>query len=186
MTILKLIINFFILGAINIGGGLSLIPLISEVVEKNNWMTQAEIVDMVALSQMAPGPIGIKLATYAGFSSAGVIGGVIASLSMVVPSVIIIIIIAHYFEKFKNSNIVKTVMIIIRPLVTGMIAAICLNLAKINLLNIPLFEDSSRIVDLFDFRSIIIAVLVFIAGMKFKVHPIILIVASAIIGIIIM
>jgi len=183
ILLFKLFISFFTIGITSIGGGLSTIPLLTDIMIKNNWMTNGEIIDMIAISQMTPGPIGINMATFAGIKTAGVLGGLFATLGIITPSIIIIVIIAHLYNKFKNSKYVKGVMTTIRPVVTGMIVAVCINIALITLFNIGLFKDTLRFFDLFNFSSIMIALGVFIAGYKFKTHPVILILLSALIGI---
>lgn len=184
--LLKLFFSFFGIGAISIGGGLSIIPLLTEVMIKNGWMTQAEIIDMIAVSEMTPGPIGINMATYAGYKTAGLLGGLFATLGTVAPSIIIIVVIAHLYHKFKESEYVQGVMKTIRPIVTGMIAAVCVSIALTSLFNVELYEVTSKFFDLFNFSSIIIALFVFVAGFKFKVHPVILVVASALAGILLL
>ena len=186
ILLLKLFFSFFGIGITSIGGGLSIIPLLTNVMITNNWMSKGEIIDMIAISEMTPGPIGINMATFAGFKVAGVLGGLFATLGIVTPSIIIIVIIAHLYNKFKNSIYVKGVMVTIRPIVTGMIMAVCVSIAITSLFNIELYAITSKLFDLFNFSSIIIAIVVFIAGYKFKVHPVILVVVSAVVGIIVL
>ncbi len=186
ILLLRLFISFFGIGIVSIGGGLSIIPLLTDVMINNGWMTQAEIIDMIAISEMTPGPIGINMATYAGYQTAGVLGGLFATLGTVTPSIIIIVIIAHLYDKFKNSEYVMGTMKTIRPIVTGMIAAVCVSIAISSLFNVELYMQTNRLIDLFTISSIIIAVLVFVAGYKFKVHPVILVIVSAIVGIVIL
>lgn len=186
MILFELFINFFFIGLTSIGGGLSTIPLMTEILTTKGWMVQTEIIDMIAVSEMTPGPIGINMATYAGNKAAGIPGGIIATLGLVAPSIIIIIIVAHFYTKYKNNEYVNKTMTIIRPVVTGLIAAVCANLAVISLFNIELARETGSFLQIFNLMPILIGIVVFIANFKFKVHPVILIVSSAVIGIILM
>lgn len=186
MILFELFINFFIIGLISIGGGLSTIPLMTEILTSRGWMLQTEILDMIAVSEMTPGPIGINMATYAGNKTAGVPGGILATMGLVAPSIIIIVIVAHFYTKYRNNDYVNGTMRIIRPVVTGMIAAVCANLAVISFFNIELFNETGVFFNIFNPLPILIGVLVFVASYKFKVHPVILIVSSAVIGIILL
>lgn len=186
MIFLELFISFFFIGLISIGGGLSTIPLMTEILTSKGWMVTSEIMDMIAVSEMTPGPIGINMATYAGNKTAGILGGLSAIIGLVAPSIIIIIIVAHFYTKYRNNEYVNGTMTIIRPVVTGMIAAVCAELAVISLFNIDLFRETGSFINLFNPISILIGIAVFTANYKFKVHPVILIVSSAIIGIILL
>ncbi|MFO7612421.1 MAG: chromate transporter [Clostridia bacterium] len=186
MIFIELFVNFFAIGLLSIGGGLSTIPLMTEILTKNGWMTAADIVDMIAISEMTPGPIGINMATFAGNRTAGIAGGIAATAGLVAPSIIIIIIVAHFYNRYRNNHYVDGIMKVIRPVVTGMIAAVCAELALISLINMPAFRETGLVSSLFNVVPIIIGVLVFVAGYRFKVHPVILIVSSAITGIILL
>lgn len=186
MIFFQLFINFFFIGLVSIGGGLSTIPLMTEILTSKGWMLQIEIMDMIAVSEMTPGPIGINMATYAGNKTAGILGGISATMGLVAPSIIIIVIVAHFYTKYRKNEYVNGTMVIIRPVVTGMIAAVCAELAVLSLFNVELFQETGTIMKFFNPIPILIGVLVFVASYKFKVHPIILIVSSAVIGIILL
>ena len=109
MILLELFFAFFKVGLFSIGGGLATLPFLYELTEKYDWITVSDISNLVAISESTPGPLGINMATYVGFLQSGVAGAVIASLGLVVPSTIIIIVIAKFLSKFKNSKTVKDV-----------------------------------------------------------------------------
>lgn len=186
MIHLELFGIFFFIGLVSIGGGLATIPLLTEMLIERSWMTNTEIIDMIAISEMTPGAIGVNMATFTGNKLAGILGGVVATLGLVAPSIIIIIIVAHYYNRYKNNIYVNGMMTAIRPVVTGLIAAVCVNLAVFSLLDIPAFKESGALLSLFSPMPILIAVIVFIANYKLKVHPVILIVSSAVLGIILL
>ena len=102
MIYLILFLEFFKVGLFTIGGGLASLPFLYELAEKYTWITKPMIADMIAISQSTPGPIGINMATYVGFKSGGILGGIIATFAIVLPSFITIIIIANFLNKFKN------------------------------------------------------------------------------------
>ena len=122
MIYLILFLEFFKVGLFTIGGGLASLPFLYELAEKYTWITKPMIADMIAISQSTPGPIGINMATYVGFKSGGILGGIIATFATVLPSFITIIIIANFLNKFKNSKLVDSAFKGLRPTVTGLIA----------------------------------------------------------------
>lgn len=133
MIFLKIFLIFTKIGTFNFGGGYAMLSLIhNEVVVKNNWMTNAEFTDIVAISQSTPGPIGINAATYAGYTSvlhagypewAAILGSVLASLSIMWLPFIIMILISKYLMTHKDSKIVKDVFSGLRPAIVGLIGA---------------------------------------------------------------
>lgn len=186
MILLELFGIFFFIGLVSIGGGLSTIPLLNEILIERGWMTNIEIIDMIAVSEMTPGPIGINMATFAGNKLAGIPGGIFATLGLVAPSVLIIIVVAHFYHKYRDNIYVNGIMEVIRPVVTGLIAAVCADLAVFSLFNVQAFEAGGGFLSLFRPVPILIAAAVFVANYKFKVHPVILIVSSAVLGIILL
>ncbi len=117
MTYLVLFLEFFKIGLFAVGGGLSTLPFLSELAGKYTWFDEAMLGNMIAVSQSTPGPIGINMATYAGFNAAGILGGIIATVGLVTPSVIVIIIVAHVLNKFKKSQVVQAIFYALRPAV---------------------------------------------------------------------
>lgn len=171
MIYLELFISFFKIGLFGFGGGYAMLSLIrDEVVGSREWLTNAEFVDIVAISQMTPGPIAINSATYIGYTATGgVLGSIIATIAVTLPSVIIMLLICKFFFKFRNNNkYIDYVFSGIKPAVTGLIAA-----AAILLVNKETFMD---------YKSILLFTAAFIAGYKFKVDPILLIVVAGIAG----
>ncbi|QHI69390.1 chromate transporter [Tichowtungia aerotolerans] len=123
MTLLNLYLTFFKIGLFTIGGGLASLPLLQESVVNSGMIRQTEFIDMVAISQSTPGPIGINMATFAGFKLAGIAGGFVATLGIISPSLIIIMIIAAWMKNFASRPAVKGVMSGIRPAALGLIAS---------------------------------------------------------------
>lgn len=183
MIYLILFLEFFKVGLFSIGGGLSTIPFLYDLAEKYSWFDENMLMDMIAVSQSTPGPIGVNMATFAGFRSSGILGGIIATVGLVTPSVIVIIIIAHFLNKFKESKSVDSVFYGLRPAVAALIAAAGYQVFKVSILTIDKFNITHKIIDLINIKSTILLIIMTIAILKFKKHPIIYISSAAIIGI---
>jgi len=183
VELLKLFLIFFKVGLFTIGGGLAAIPLIQEEVVVRGWLTTAEFANMIAISQSTPGPIGVNVATFVGYSQFGPLGSIIATLGIVAPSVIIIIIVSKFLNKFRKNKYVEGVFVGIRPAVTALILVAAYLIAKVSLVNIPLYESTNKLIDLMDFGAIIMFLVFLFAINKWKRHPIFYIVIAGIIGI---
>ncbi len=188
MIFLKLFLIFSKIGIFNFGGGYAMISLIqNEVVTKEHWMTPQEFTDMIAVSQMTPGPIGINAATYAGFTAvqnAGysyewcIVGSVLASLSVVWLPFTLMLMISHYLIKNKESYVVKSIFGGLRPAIVGLIAA-----AALVLMTEENFGNPKT--DLYQFVvSVVLFVAAFIATRFFKTNILIVLAAGALAGII--
>ena len=176
MILLELFFAFFKVGLFAIGGGLATLPFLYELTEKYDWITVSDISNLVAISESTPGPLGINMATYVGFLQSGVAGAVTASLGLVVPSIIIIIIIAKFLNKFRDSKIVKDVFYGLRAASTALIAVAGLGVARLAFFG-------AKMTDFF-WQGAILAVVLFFATKKLKWHPIVFIAISAIVGIV--
>lgn len=177
----KLFIEFFKTGLFAVGGGLATIPFLSEIGEKYQWFSDEILSMMIAISESTPGPMGVNMATYVGYDVAGFLGGIVATLSLVSPSIIVICIIANYFEKFKDAKIVKMIFNGIKPAVIAFIIAACLNLFISTLLNL----NYVNILDLFKWKCVALVVILLFVSYKYpKLHPIVYILASAVVGIV--
>lgn len=174
---------FFRTGLFTIGGGLAALPLLQEYALKYNWLSLDQFYTMVAVSQSTPGPIGINMATYVGYNMAGVLGSIVATVSMALPSIIIITIIASFFFAFNKKPLVKNAFYGIRPAVTGLIATAAYTVISITLFSWDAFQGSKIIIDLFNIKAIILFVICFIIYRKFdKIHPVVYIAGGAIYG----
>ena len=188
MIYLRLFIEFFKTGLFAVGGGMATIPFLYDLSDKTGWFTHDKLADMIAVSESTPGPIGVNMATFVGFTTAGIAGAVAATLGLVAPSVIIILIIAKFLSNFSDNKHVKAAFYTIRPASTALIAAAGVLVLKIALLNVEAFKQGGGVAALFEYKSIILAVMVyiltnFIKPLK-KLHPVVFILASAIAGIV--
>lgn len=136
MIYLILFFEFFKVGLFAIGGGLVTVPFLFDLSEKYSWFTTKELADMIAISELTPGPIGVNMATYAGYHAAGIWGGIIATLGLVTPSVIIIIMIARLMDKYSCNRRVQDVLSGIRPAVVALIFCAGLEIAKLSIVDI--------------------------------------------------
>ena len=184
MTILMLMLAFARTGLFSVGGGLATLPFLYEMSDTSGWFSHTDIADMIAVSESTPGAIGINMSTYAGFQTAGVPGGILATLSLALPSVIVILIIAKFLEKFRSNRFVDGAFYGLRPASIAMITAAGINVVKVTLVNIPAFEASGVVGDLFVWKAIILGLLIFLGQRKLKWHPVMFIAISAAVGII--
>ena len=183
MTLLRLMYEFAKTGLFSVGGGLATLPFLYEISDKTGWFAHADIADMIAISESTPGAIGINMSTYAGFTTAGVLGGFLATLGLALPSVIIILIIAKFLEKFRDNRLVEGAFYGLRPASIAMITAAGLNVARVALVNIPAFQASGSLGDLFIWKALILGIAIFIGQRKLKWHPVVFIAISAAVGI---
>ncbi|MBQ8722191.1 MAG: chromate transporter [Paludibacteraceae bacterium] len=177
MIYLQLFITFFKIGLFGFGGGAAMLSLIQfEVVEHYGWITASEFTNMVAVSQVTPGPIGINCATYAGYLATGsILGSAVATISLVLPSFIIMMLLIMFMTKMKNNKIVDSIMSLLRLTVVGLIAA-----AALLLITEETFGAGYR-----DWTAWLIFIGAFIATKWLKLSPILMILSAAVIGLII-
>ena len=183
MTLLRLMLEFAKTGLFSVGGGLATLPFLYEMSNTTGWFSHADIADMIAVSESTPGAIGINMSTYAGFKTAGIPGGILASLALALPSVIVILIIAKFLSKFRSNRFVERAFYGLRPASIAMITAAGLNVAKVALVDLNAFQASGSVGDLFIWKALILAVILFIGQRKLKWSPVIFIAISAVIGV---
>jgi len=177
MIYLELFWTFFKIGLFTFGGGYAMLPLIQSEVLAHNWMSTEEIVNFIAVSESTPGPFAVNISTYIGRVTAGIGGSVCATLGVILPSFLVILIVSRFYDKFRKSKAVEGAMTGLRPTVIGLIAASLFSIGKE--IFIPEVDAS--------YIPSIISVLIFVAMaiLAFKkLHPIIIILISAGAGII--
>lgn len=169
-NLIKLFVSFFKIGAFSFGGGYAMLPLMKEtVIDHHNWLTNAEFIDILAISEMTPGPIAINMATFLGYRVSGFIGSAVATIAVVLPSFIVMSLIFHFVNKFKDSPYADYFFRGIRPIVIGLIASAAVSVA----------------LDAFvDIKSVIISVILFYFITYKKLAAIPAIVLAGIAGII--
>ena len=180
MLYLQLFYTFFKIGLFGFGGGYAMLSMIQgEVVTRYGWLTSQEFTDIVAISQMTPGPIGINSATYVGFTATGSVwGSIIATLAVVLPSFIFMLAISKFFLKYQKHPVVEAVFSGLRPAVVGLLAS-----AALVLMNAENFSSPKE--DMYSFIiSCLIFLVAFVGTRKYKINPILMIVACGIAGLI--
>ena len=186
MIYLQLFWEYFKVGLFSIGGGMATIPFLYEMSDHTGWFTHAQLADMLAVSESTPGPIGVNMATYVGYTTAGLSGAVIATIGLVTPSVIVILLIARALQQFRHNPYVEAAFYTLRPASTGLIASAGVTVFTIALLNTDLYAKTGRILDLFSWKAWILAGVVLIFSNWVKAtknwHPIIFIGISAVAG----
>ena len=183
MTLLRLMLEFFKTGLFSVGGGLATLPFLYEISDTTGWFSHADIADMIAVSESTPGPIGINMSTFAGFRTAGVVGGVLASLALAAPSILITLIIARFLNRFRNNPLVEGAFYGLRPASIAMITAAGLNVARVTLVNLEAYGLTHNLADLFVWKALLLAAAIFFAQRKLKWSPIFFIVISAVVGV---
>ncbi len=180
MLYLQLFYTFFKIGLFGFGGGYAMLSMIQgEVVTRHGWLTSQEFTDIVAISQMTPGPIGINSATYVGFTATGSVwGSITATLAVVLPSFILMLAISKFFLKYQKHPVVEAVFSGLRPAVVGLLAS-----AALVLMNAENFSSPKE--DMYSFIiSCLIFLIAFIGTRKYKINPILMIVVCGIAGLI--
>lgn len=181
---LLLFLEFFKTGLFSVGGGLATLPFLYEISDKTGWFSHADIADMIAISESTPGAIGINMSTYAGYQTAGILGGIEASLALALPSFIVILVVAAFLDRFKENRYVESAFYGLRPASIALISAAGLNVVKIAIINIPAFLEGYDLSKLIIWKGLILAVVLFAARRRLKLHPVFFIAVSAVIGII--
>ena len=185
---LRLFWEFFKTGLFAVGGGLATLPFMYDISDKTGWFTHSMLADMVAVSESTPGPIGVNMATYVGFVTGGIPGAVVATVGLVTPSVILILLIARVLKAFRENQYVDAGFYGLGPCSIGLIAAAGVLVIKLALFNTELYASTGALLDLFNFKALILAAVLLVATRCIKklkgLHPIVFILASAVIGIV--
>lgn len=181
LIFIRLYYEFFKIGLFTIGGGLATIPFLKNLSERTAWFTQTDLINMIAISESTPGAIGINMATYTGYLTAGCLGSIIATVALITPSIIVIFIITTILKKFKESNLVKAGFYGLRAASTGLILA-----ATFGIIKISFFYKNEKymFMNKINIKALILGIILFLIIRKKKMHPIIIILFSGFIGII--
>ncbi len=183
-TFLLLIYEFIKTGLFAIGGGLATLPFLREMAQRYPWFTMEDLLDMIAISESTPGPIGINMATFAGFNAAGPLGGIVATLSIIFPSIIIVVIIASFMERFQESVLVQRGFYLLRAATAGLIGGAVFEVILLSLFNAEAYAATGQLLALVRWPAVLMfAVLIYLIRRFPKVHPIAFIASSAVLGV---
>lgn len=183
MILFDLFWTFFKIGAVTFGGGLAMLRIAQEQVLNKGWLDADQIIDFVALSESTPGPFAINMATYVGATQKGVLGAACATLGVVLPSFIVILIVAHFYKQFQSSHTVKGIMTGLKPTAIGLIASAVISMA------LTVFLPMGLNVKIFRSPEFYISIVIFAIGLllvfckKIKIPPVLIICISAVLGI---
>ena len=188
MIYLRLFWEFFKVGLFSIGGGLATLPFLYSLGTKTGWFGTADVANMLAISESTPGPIGVNMATYVGFDCGGILGGVVATLGLVTPSVIVIVLIAMALQAFRTNKYVDAAFYTLRPASTGLIAAAGWSVFVLVLLNLDAFRASYQIGDLLQWKNLILFAVIWVLTNLVKpvkkLHPVVFLALAAVVGIV--
>ena len=188
MTLIRLFYEFLKIGLFSVGGGMATLPFLYDMSDKTGWFTYAQIADMLAVSESTPGPIGINMATYVGYTTAGIPGALAAPIGTIIPGIALVLIITAILDKFRNNVYVEGAFYGLRPASVGLITAAGILVVEISLMNTALYQQTGSIVDLFQWKAIVLAALLLVLTRWVKktkrLHPVYFIVFSAVVGIV--
>lgn len=195
MIFLRLFYEFFKTGLFAVGGGMATIPFLYNMAEATRWFTATDVDNMIAVGESTPGPIGVNMATYVGYITGldqgglpyAILGAVTATLGLITPCVLIILVIAAFLKSFRNNKYVESAFYGLRPASTGLIAAAGLSVAASNLL-FPDLMETGPLWAILNWKGCILAVVLWVLTNKVrqtkKLHPILFILSSAVVGIV--
>ena len=188
MLYLRLFFEFFKTGLFAVGGGMATLPFLYSISDKTGWFSHAQLADMIAVSESTPGPIGVNMATYVGFTTGGIPGAVVATLGLVTPSVIVILLVARALQAFRQNRYVDAAFYGLRPCSVALIAAAGLLVVKIALFDFDRFAETGVLTDLFQIKGLLLAAVLLVLTRYVKqtksLHPIVFILASALMGVV--
>ncbi|MBR5543071.1 MAG: chromate transporter [Oscillospiraceae bacterium] len=184
MNIFFICLYFFLTGLFAIGGGLAAIPIMEQFFVNKGVILPGLFYNMIAVSESTPGPIGVNMATYIGFENFGVLGGIVATLALTLPSFIIILMIARSYSAIQNNRLVKSGLYGIRAAVCGLIASAAASVLSATIFTFDKFLEYPSILTLFDFRQLLVFCVIFALYKIFKKHPIWYVLFGAICGIV--
>lgn len=173
MIYLFLFMEFFKIGIFSFGGGYATLPFLAHMSQTYNWFSIQELSMMLAVSSITPGPVGLNVATFAGFKTAGVLGSIVATLAIMIPSFVIVIFISKMLKKFKDNFYVQSALYALRPAAAAMIGAVCLKL----------FKSSILIQNTIDFKGLALLLILILLSLKIKKDPLIYLLIGAFLGI---
>ncbi len=184
MTLLKLAFEFFKTGLFAVGGGMATLPFLYEIGQDTGWYTDQDVLNLLAVSESTPGPIGINMSTYVGYITAGIPGAILTSLALTAPSIIVILLVIQVLDKFKGSPLVDSVFQTLRPASIGLITAAFLGVVQETLLHLDAFAGWNTVLTVINWKGIVLAAGLWLLMQKWKVHPIAYIAIAAVVGIV--
>ena len=188
MILLRLFFEFFKVGLFAVGGGMATVPFLYDIADRTGWFTHELLADMIAVSESTPGPIGVNMATYVGFVTGGYSGAVAATLGLITPEILVILLVARPMKAFRDHPLVDAGFYGLRPCSLGLIAAAGLLVVRITMLNTSLLGSGASLLQLINFKAVALAAVLIVCTRFVKklkgLHPVVFILASAAAGIV--
>ena len=180
MTLLQLFISFLQVGALSFGGGYASMPLIQEqVINVHHWLTVSEFTDLISISQMTPGPIAVNSATFVGIKIAGIPGAIVATIGCILPSILLVTVISHFYLKYRNLSLLQEILKMLRPAVVSLIAT-----AGVSILVTAFFGESGLIIiKNIKYQMIVIFIICMVMLMKYKMDPVLVMVLAGVMNV---
>lgn len=183
MILFQLFFEFAKTGLFSVGGGMATLPFLYNMAASTGWFTETDVANMIAVSESTPGALGVNMATYAGYITAGIPGALAATIGLITPSIIIILIIARVLNRFRSSPLVQKMFYGLRPASVALVAAAGIKVAQISMISPAAFQASGKVGNFFVWPAILLGAVIFIAQRKFKkIHPIFFILFAGIVG----
>lgn len=181
-SILVLAFEYFKIGAVAIGGGYTVIPFLYYLVEKYNWFNVEEITQMIAISNLTPGPIGINMSTFVGVKVGGILGAAFTTIAFMIPSFIIITILSKFLKRNKENPLINNILYGLRPAAVALIGVAGLKIMNTTCFHLAKFKTTFNFWDLISLKAFLLLLLFTILGLKMKKNPMLLIVISIVVG----
>ncbi|MEG1918393.1 MAG: chromate transporter [Oscillospiraceae bacterium] len=188
MILVRLFYEFFKTGLFAVGGGMATLPFLYDMSDATGWFTHAQLANMLAVSESTPGPLGVNMATYVGFTTAGLPGALIATLGLITPSVVVILLVAAFLNSFRHNRFVDAAFYGLRPASAGLIAAAGCTVLSVALLRVELWQATGALLDLVNLPALALAAVLLVLTRWVKctrgLHPIVFILVSAVLGVV--
>lgn len=184
-NVILLAIEYFKIGCVSIGGGLTVVPFLYYFVEKYHWYSANDITQMLAVSNLTPGPIGINMATFVGLKVGGILGATLTTIAFMIPSFVIMYFVAKFLKNNNNNPCMCCVLESLRPAAVALISIVGFKILNATVLNFDKFSASQNITDLISIKAVVLLVLFLCAGIKLRKQPMWLIVIAIVVGILI-
>jgi chromate transporter len=182
MIYLTLYFEFFKIGLFAIGGGLATVPFLYQLSHKTGWFTTADITNMFAISEATPGPLGINMATFAGYHAAGAPGAIIATLGIITPALLAVVLIAGILKNYMENKHVKAGFKGAQAALCALISAVMLEILRAALIHVEIYKATSNPADLISVKGLLFFTAIFIMLRRFKIHPFLYICGAAATG----
>lgn len=180
MTLLQLFISFLQVGTLSFGGGYASMPLIQEqVINVHHWLTVSEFTDLISISQMTPGPIAVNSATFVGIKIAGIPGAIVATIGCILPSILLVTVISHFYLKYRNLSLLQEILKMLRPAVVSLIAT-----AGVSILVTAFFGESGlMIIKNIKYQMVVIFIICMVMLMKYRLDPVLVMVLAGVMNV---